>query len=210
MRGAPRNLGRGLGLSLLVWLLAGCGPPRAPAGAPASQTGAAPARSPYGGWWVALTRSAGSDPAKGAEGYRITTTELVAILPPNPVERRAIHCEQKSPARWACATGKMPFGIAIEGATLVLDAPDGLVRARPAIDAETRAFEEQVAATPELSAACAKAKECYLAACPIRGLAECSFEGETDGSSLRQCEGTRAGVVLQLQELGQPVPPACQ
>jgi len=210
MRGAPEPLRRVLSLSLVAWALAGCGPARAPASAPATQPEAAPERSPFAGWWVAVTRAAGADPTKGPEGYRLTSTELVAILPPNPVERRAVHCEQRSPASWACATGKMPFSLRATGRELVIDAPDGLVRARPATDEEARAFEELVAATPELSAACAKAKECYLAACPIRGIAECAFEGETDGTSLRQCEGTRAGVILHLQELGQPAPPACQ
>jgi hypothetical protein len=189
-------------LLALPLLALGCGP-RPPASQPAAAAQpAGPARSPFAGWWVSVLNP--------SEGYRVTAGELIAVLPPKSFERRALQCEQRSPVHWACATGRLPFALRVDGAHLLLEAPDGAVRARPATDAEAAALEQEVARHPTLADGCAKARRCYVAACPLRGLTDCKFEQETDGTSLRQCEGTRDGVYVHLQELGKPVPDDCR
>jgi hypothetical protein len=49
-----------------------------------------------------------------------------------------------------------------------------------------------------------------MASCEIRGLTDCNFASETDGTSLRQCEGTRDGILVNLQDAKMPIPEDCQ
>jgi hypothetical protein len=195
--------------------LAACGPrpagPAGPAAAPAPAA-AVPATMPDAlkGWWVAVAGASAVDPAAGTEGYLVGPAELAMVVPPKSIERRALVCEGRTPTHWACATGGLPFGLRLHGAELVLEAPDRTVRARRASAAEVEKLEALLATHPDLATACAKARACFEAACPLRGMPECDFRRETDGSSLRQCEGTRDGVLVHLQELGKKPPPACQ
>jgi hypothetical protein len=162
------------------------------------------------GWWVAVAGGSADDPRAGLEGYLVGPAELAMVVPPKSVERRALHCEGRSPTHWACATGGLPFGLRLHGEALVLEAPDRAVRARRASAAEAQQLEALLATHPDLATGCARARACYEAACPLRDMPECDFRRETDGSSLRQCEGTRDGVVLHLQQLGKKPPPACR
>jgi len=191
---------------------AACGPKAAgPASAPT--TGApVPASMPaaFIGWWVAVAGASADDPNAGLEGYLVGPTELAMVVPPKSIERRALQCEGRTPTHWACATGGLPFGLRLHGAELVLEAPDRTVRARRAAPAEAQKLEALLATHPDLATACARARACYEAACELRGMPECDFRRETDGSSLRQCEGTRDGVLVHLQELGKKPPAACQ
>jgi hypothetical protein len=162
------------------------------------------------GWWVAVAGASADDPTAGLEGYLVGPTELAMVVPPKSVERRALHCEGRTPTHWACATGGLPFGLRLHGEALVLEAPDRAVRARRATAAEARQLEALLATHPDLAAGCARARRCYEAACALREMPECDFSRETDGSSLRQCEGTREGVLVHLQELGKKPPAACR
>ncbi|HEY3353581.1 MAG TPA: hypothetical protein VGQ83_10050 [Polyangia bacterium] len=201
MRGASFDPRRLFVLLLPALLALGCGPRGpAPASAPTSQA-AGPSRSPFG-WWIAVDNPQAR--------YRVAKAELVALLPENGFERRALQCEQRSPTHWACATGRLPFALRVDGEHLLLEAPDGVVRARSATDAEVPALEQEVAKRPDLATACARAKRCFVEACPLRGITECVFDREVDGTSLRQCEGTRDGVRVHLEELKKPVPADCQ
>jgi len=198
-------------VALLVGL-AGCGPrPTGPASAP-SAAAPAPASMPaaFIGWWVAVAGASADDPTAGIEGYLVGPTELAMVVPPKSIERRALVCEGRTPTHWACATGGLPFGLRLHGDALVLEAPDRAVRARRATAAEVQRLEALLATHPDLATGCARARACYEAACPLRGMPECDFRRETDGSSLRQCEGTRDGVLVHLQELGKKPPDACK
>jgi hypothetical protein len=193
-------------------ILTACGPrPAGPAAAPPAGV-PVPASMPasFLGWWVAVAGASAVDPKAGLEGYLVGPTELAMVVPPKSIERRALHCEGRTPTHWACATGGLPFGLRLYGAELVLEAPDRTVRARRASAAEAQTLEATLATHPDLATACARARACYEAACALRGMPECDFRRETDGSSLRQCEGTRDGVLVHLQELGKKPPPACQ
>jgi hypothetical protein len=195
-------------------LLLGCGPrpPAAPASRPAGGGAPVPASMPtaFVGWWVAVAGGSADDPQAGLEGYLVGPAELAMVVPPKSIERRALQCEGRSPTHWACATGGLPFGLRLHGESLVLEAPDRAVRARRATAAEAERLEALLATHPDLATACARARQCYEAACALRGMPECDFRRETDGSSLRQCEGTRDGVLVHLQELGKKPPPACK
>jgi hypothetical protein len=199
---------------LLGLLLGACGPrPPAPlVAAPAGASPSAPALMPaaFTGWWVAVAGASADDPTAGLEGYLVGPTELAMVVPPKSIERRALQCEGRTPTHWACATGGLPFGLRLHGEALVLEAPDRVVRARRATAAEAQQLEALLATRPNLAAGCARARRCYEAACPLRGMPECDFRRETDGSSLRQCEGTRDGVLVHLQALGKKPPPACR
>jgi hypothetical protein len=192
--------------------LAACGPrPTGPASAPTASV-PVPASMPdaFKGWWVAVAGASAVDPTAGIEGYLVGPAELGMVVPPKSIERRALVCEGRTATHWACATGGLPFGLRLHGAELVLEAPDRTVRARRASAAEVEKLEALLATHPDLATACAKARACYEAACPLRGMPDCDFRRETDGSSLRQCEGTRDGVLVHLQELGKKPPEACR
>ncbi len=200
-------------LTTLVALLAGpsaCGPrPAGPASAPAARV---PASRPtaFIGWWVAVAGASADDPNAGIEGYLVGPAELAMVVPPKSIERRALVCEGRTPTHWACATGGLPFGLRLHGDALVLEAPDRAVRARRATATEAQKLAALLATHPDLATGCARARACYEAACPLRGMPDCDFRRETDGSSLRQCEGTRDGVLVHLNELRKKPPPACE
>jgi hypothetical protein len=159
---------------------------------------------------VAVAGASADDPNAGLEGYLVGPAELAMVVPPKSIERRALVCEGRTPTHWACGTGGLPFGLRLHGEALVLEAPDRTVRARRATAAEAHKLEALLATHSDLATACARARACYEAACPLRGMPECDFRRETDGSSLRQCEGTRDGVLVHLQELGKKPPAACR
>jgi hypothetical protein len=215
MLGASTAARRAAWLLALVGLaLLGCGPHASPppAAPGKARAPAVPASMPaaFLGWWVAVAGGSADDPGAGLEGYHVTPAELALVVPPKSIERRSLQCEGRTPSHWACATGGLPFSLRLHGAFLVVEAPDRTVRARRATAAEAATLTRLLATAPELAAACARARRCYEAACALRGMPECRFDRETDGSSLRQCEGTRDGVLVHLQELGKPLPPACR